>query len=183
MEGLVLAVTPTQEVSIALGSDDGLKVGDTLHVRRQAPDGSSCSLAIIVVKTTERASATCAVLHELADPPPHLPLEKGDIAARWCPVGKVLSVQGDSVEISLGKAARLTRGERIFVCRDLTPGTKEQVTELTVDTIGDKSTTCKVRPGLAKGELWPVRTGDWAIPHRTEFFNLDYRSLEERAVK
>ena len=50
MEGLVLAVTPTQEVSIALGSDDGLKVGDTLHVRRQAPDGSSRSLAIIVVK-------------------------------------------------------------------------------------------------------------------------------------
>jgi uncharacterized protein (TIGR03067 family) len=180
MEGQVVSVTPAQEVGISLGSDDGLKVGDTLHVRRQAPDGSSRSLAIIVVKTAERASATCAVLHELADPPPRLPLEKGDIAARWCPVGKVLSVQGDVVEISLGKDARLTRGERIFVCRDSTPGTKEQVTELTVDTIGDKSTTCKIRPGLDKGERWPVRAGDWAIPHRTEFFNLDYGGAEEK---
>jgi hypothetical protein len=180
MEGLVLSVTAEQDVHVSLGSDDGLKVGDTLHVRRQAPDGSSRSLAIIVVKTAERASATCAVLHELADPPPRLPLEKGDIAARWCPVGTVLSVQGDIVEISLGKDARLTRGERIFVCRDSTPGTKEQVTELTVDTIGDKSTTCKIRPGLDKGERWPVRVGDWAIPHRTEFFNLDYGGAEEK---
>jgi uncharacterized protein (TIGR03067 family) len=180
MEGQVVSVTPAQEVGISLGSDDGLKVGDTLHVRRQAPDGSSRSLAIIVVKAIEPTAATCALLHELADPPPHLPLDKGDIAARWCPVGKVLSVQGDVVEISLSKDARLTRGERIFVCRDSTPGTKEQVTELTVDTIGDKSTTCKIRPGLDKGERWPVRVGDWAIPHRTEFFNLDYGGAEEK---
>ena len=182
MEGTVLDVLPDGMINISLGSDDGLKVGDTLHVRRQAPDGSSRSLAIIVVKTTERASATCAVLHELADPPPHLPLEKGDIAARWCPVGKVLSVEGDVVEISLGKDARLTRGERIFVHRDSTAGTKEWVTELTVGKIGDKSATCKVRPGLVKGERWPVRAGDWAIPHRTEFFNLDYRGVEEKGA-
>ena len=31
----------------------------------------------------------------------------------------------------------------------------------------------KVRPGMEKGERWPVRAG-WAIPHRTEFFNLNY---------
>jgi len=41
MEGLVLDVAPGQEVSISLCSDDGSKVGDTLHVRRQAPGGSS----------------------------------------------------------------------------------------------------------------------------------------------
>jgi hypothetical protein len=124
--------------------------------------------------------ASCVILHELADPPPHLPLEEGDIVARRCPIGKVVSVQGDIVEISLGEDARLVRGERIFVCRDATPGTKEYVAEAAVEMIGEKSTACKLLPGRESRERMPIRRGDWALPHRTEFFNMDFRGAEEK---
>ena len=62
LEGTVLDVLPDGMIRVSLGTDNGLRVGDLLQVRRPAQDGSLQSLAVIVVKAAEGTTANCLVL-------------------------------------------------------------------------------------------------------------------------
>ena len=82
-EGAVLYVFPDGKLSVWLGGEGALKVGDLLHVQRQAADGSRQSVAVVVVKAVEGAMATAQVLQVLG--PANVPIGKGDVVSRWQP--------------------------------------------------------------------------------------------------
>jgi len=181
MEGTVLEVLQDGKIRISLGSDDRLKVGDRLHVRRQGRIGPSQSLAIIVVNTLQSTTATCKVDHLYTDTSPPLPIREGDIAASWVPAGKVLSVDGGAIEISLGKDARLMRGDLIEVSRQAEDGQMLHVAQLVVAvpwTTRDDHTICTTCPGEGFRQRRIIRVGDWAIPKRTDFLRVNFSEIK-----